>query len=167
MKSNQSPNGKQVDHAAIRVNQAVGMLVHTSAFLLDRWELVAAMVAVYVLTAISLSRGPLSLLYRAILRPRGLVSTDLRVDNPEPHRFGQAVGAISAALAVYLLTSGATFAGWVVVGLLTGLTAVSFAGWCIGCFVYYLLNRLGLKGFFRHAPTDEQVPMGARPRRSA
>lgn len=157
---------QQVDHASIRVNQLTGILVLSAAFVLQRWEPVAAMVGVYLLTALSLSAGPISLLYRLVLRPIGLVPSDLRNDHPEPHRFGQAVGAITAAAAAYLLVSGYALAGWIVVGLLVGLTAVSFAGWCIGCFVYYILNRVGLKGFFRHAPTDRDVPIGARPRRA-
>ncbi len=91
--------------------------------------------------------------------------SDYRLDNIQPHKFGQLVGVLTVVMALGLIETGYPIAGWVVVGILIALTAVSYAGWCIGCFLYYQLNRLGLGGFFRYAPKDKGVFPGMRPRR--
>lgn len=154
----------QVDHGAIKTGQLLTIAWLLAAYITGRWELMAALTAVFALTAVSARLGPLMLLYRHVLLPLRLARTDLRVDNPQPHQFGQAIGAIVAAIATYFLYSGQTGIGWGLVWLLTVLTAVSFMGWCAGCFTYYALNRMGIKGFFKHAPTDPDVFMGNRPR---
>jgi hypothetical protein len=66
-------------------------------------------------------------------------------------------------LALALLYMGYRQAGWAIVWVLFGLTLVSYLGWCVGCFLYYQLYRLGLHGFFSHAPTDSTVRLGQRP----
>jgi len=155
-----------VDHSAIRTGQILAIAVLAAAFVFDRWEPVAAQAAIFLVTALAFHFGPYTLVYRHLLRPLGLVQPDMRVDNTQPHRFGQAVGAVSAAAAAVLLYLDYAVAGWVLVGILVGLTAISFVGWCIGCFIYYQLNRLGVGGFFARAPTDRDVIPGARPRRT-
>ncbi len=154
----------EVDHGAIKTGQLLTVIWLIAAYITGRWELVAALTAVFALTSISARIGPLVLLYRFVLLPLRLARQDLRVDNPQPHQFGQAIGAVVAAIATYLLYSGQTNIGWGLVWLLIVLTAISFVGWCAGCFTYYLLNRLGVKGFFKQAPTDTEVFMGNRPK---
>jgi hypothetical protein len=156
-----------VDHAAIKTGQILAIATLAAAFVLDRWEPVAALAAVFLITATAWRYGPFFLVYQLILVPLKLVRPDVRHDNIQPHRFGQAVGAASALLAAAALYSGHHTVGWVLVGILIALTAVSFMGWCIGCFIYYQLNRLGLGGFFARAPTDRDVPLGARPRKDS
>ena len=130
-------------------------------------HLIIAVVGVFfLLTSISPNLGPFNNIYR-LLKSTGLIKPDMRVDNIEPHRFGQAIGFITAAIAVGLFYYGLAVAGWSIVWVLIALTALSFSGWCIGCFFYYMLNKLGLGGFFKHSPTDSSVITGARPRRSA
>ena len=157
-------NTEKVDHSAIRVNQVMGMAGMTLAFVLDRWEIVAAFCVAYLLTAISLEIGPFNIFYKYILKPIGIVKPDIRDDYKEPHRFGQAVGFVFGGIAAWLIYSGQHFIGWSLIWILIALTAVSYAGWCIGCFVYYMLNKSGLGGFFKHAPADNGVVIGARPR---
>lgn len=156
-----------VDHAAIKTGQIFAIATLIGAFILQRWEPVAALAAIFLITAIAWRYGPFILVYRLALAPLKLVRPDIRHDNIQPHRFGQAVGAASALLAAAVLYSGHLTAGWVLVGILIVLTAISFMGWCIGCFIYYQLNRLGLGGFFARAPTDRGVPLGARPRKDS
>jgi len=103
------------------------------------------------------------LVYRYLVKPLRLMKSDYRLDNIQPHSFGQLIGALTVAIAVALLMLGHDVAGWLVVWVLIGLTLVSYKGWCIGCFMYYQLNRFGLGGFFRHAPTDTDVFPGQRP----
>lgn len=156
-----------VDHAAIKTGQILAIATLTGAFILNRWEPVAALAAIFLITAIAWRHGPFILFYRLVFVPLKLVRPDIRHDNIQPHRFGQAVGAASALFAAAALYSGHHTAGWVLVGVLIVLTAVSFMGWCIGCFIYYQLNRLGLGGFFARSPTDGGVPLGARPRKDS
>lgn len=156
----------EVDHSAIKTGQVLAIATLTLAYLLDRWELVAVLAVIFLITSLLFEWGPFALVYRLLLKPLGLVKPDLRTDNPQPHRFGQAVGAISAALAAAALYYGHATLGWALVWMLIALTAISFMGWCIGCFIYYQLNRFGLGGFFGHAPTDSRVVLGARPRRT-
>lgn len=154
-----------VDHAAIKTGQILAIATLTGAFILNRWEPVATLAAIFLITAIAWRYGPFILVHRLVLAPLKLVRPDIRYDNIQPHRFGQAVGAVSALLAAAALYSGHHMVGWVLVGILIALTAVSFMGWCIGCFIYYQLNHLGLGGFFAKPPTDRGVPLGARPRK--
>ncbi len=154
-----------VDHAAIKTGQLLSIALMLAALVTGRWQLIAALAAVFLITAIAYPLGPFVLTYRLLLKPLAIVSPDLRVDNLQPHLFGQAVGAASAAVAALALYMGHSYAGWALVWLLIVLTAISFKGWCIGCFLYYQLNRLGLRGFFAKKPTDNQVPLGARPRK--
>lgn len=156
---------RTVDHAAIKTGQILAIATLTGAFVLDLWEPVAVLAGIFLVTAVLFEWGPFSLVYRLFLKPLGLVEPDLRADNAQPHRFGQAVGAVSAALAAAALYFNYTTLGWILVWVLIALTGISFMGWCIGCFIYYQLNRLGLGGFFGHKPTDSQVILGARPRR--
>lgn len=88
-----------------------------------------------------------------------------RLDNIQPHAFGQIIGAVTVTLAVALLYMGYGTAGWTIVGILIGLTLVSYLGWCIGCFLYYQVYRLGLDGFFSHSPTDSAARSGRRPKK--
>jgi hypothetical protein len=157
---------EKVDHSAIRVNQVFAMTGMVIAFVLGRWEIVAALSVAFLLASISPAIGPFNLIYNFILKPVGLVKPDFRDDYTEPHRFGQAIGFVFAGIAAYLLYAGYAIIGWSVVWILVALTAVSFAGWCMGCYFYYMLNKLGMGGFFKHSPSDEGVVVGAHPRRS-
>lgn len=154
-----------IDHSAIKTGQLLAIATLLGAFVSERWEPVAILAGVFLLTSIFFDWGPFALLYRGLLKPLGLVKADLRNDHAEPHRFGQAVGAVSAALAAAALYFNYTVLGWVLVWILIALTGISYMGWCIGCFIYYQLNRFGWSGFFGHGPTDSRVVLGARPRK--
>lgn len=156
---------RTVDHAAIKTGQILAIATLTGAFVLDLWEPVAVLAGIFLITAVLFEWGPFSLVYHLFLKPLGLVEPDLRTDNAQPHRFGQAVGSVSAVLAAAALYFNYTTLGWILVWVLIALTGISFMGWCIGCFIYYQFNRFGLGGFFGHKPTDSQVILGARPRR--
>lgn len=152
-----------VDHNAIRTAQLMTIITSSGSLITARWEPIAALACIFLLTALSFHLGPFILLYRLVLRPLGLVKPDPRVDHLQPHRFGQLVGAITAAGAAVLLYLEYAVVGWSLVVVLIVLTAVSFFGWCIGCFIYFQLYRLGLRGFFGSAPTDVRRVAGCRP----
>jgi hypothetical protein len=143
-----------VDHSALRVNQAVIIVLLITAFVLNSWAVTAFVGLVMLLgTAVpglALFQG----LYRRALRPSGLVKPDVVPDNPEPHRFAQGFGGLVLALSLLLALLGASPAGWGLVWLVIVLAGLNlFLGFCAGCFLYYQLNRLKVPGF-DYSPVD-------------
>jgi hypothetical protein len=162
MKETGSPSTRKVDQNELRVHQVITISVLIAAFILNRWELVAFQAVAFFLTALNLSLGPYVVLYRHVLRPAGIVKPDVRADNPEAHRFATMFGTVVVSSAAYCLKTGNSVAGWGLVWLLISLASVGFAGWCAGCFTYYMMNRLGLHGLFKYAPVKGTFP-GVRP----
>ena len=152
-----------VDHAEIKTGQLVTMAVAIAALVLAEPRLIVALAMMFLVTALYRPLSPFVWFYRYLVKPLRLMRSDYRLDNIQPHAFGQFIGAITALAAAALLYSGFGIAGWVIVGILVALTFVSYRGWCIGCYLYFQLNRLGLGGFFRHKPTDRSRPLGSRP----
>jgi hypothetical protein len=145
---------RYVDHSALRVNQAVIIVLLITAFVLNSWAVTAFVGLVMLLgTAVpglALFQG----LYRRALRPSGLVKPDVVPDNPEPHRFAQGFGGLVLALSLLLALLGASPAGWGLVWLVIVLAGLNlFLGFCAGCFLYYQLNRLKVPGF-DYSPVD-------------
>lgn len=153
-----------IDHAEIKTGQLLTMALAVGAYMLDNQYLILALAALFLVTALYRSASPFVLFYRLLVRPLHLMRSDYRLDNIQPHSFGQFIGALTALAAFILLFRGWSITGWGVVWVLILLTFISFRGWCIGCFLYYQLNRVGLGGFFRHKPTDNDQVLGARPR---
>lgn len=155
----------QVDHAEIKTGQLMTIFIAVAAFVAREPAWLIALGAFFLVTALFRPLSPFVISYRLLVKPLGLMKSDYRLDNIQAHAFGQLIGAVVAAVCVALLYNGYALAGWALVWVLVALTLVSYLGWCIGCFLYYQFNRLGLKGFFRHAPTDKSVIPGQRPRK--
>ena len=164
MKPEANQSVRRVDQNELRTNQAFVIMMLVSAYIFDDWRMVAIQSGFFLLTTISLWLGPYVLIYRLLLKPLGIIKPDVRVDNPEPHRFATSVGFVVSGLAAYFLFNGATVVGWALAWLIVVLAGLAFAGWCAGCFSYYMLNRLGIGGFFHHGTVAEGFP-GARPPR--
>lgn len=162
MKETEASSTRKVDQSELRVHQGLVISVLVAAFIVNRWELVAFQAGVFILTVLNLSLGPYIALYRHVLRPAGIVKPDIRADNPEAHRFALMLGTVVVSSATYLLATGNSVAGWGLVWLLISLASVGFAGWCAGCFTYYMMNRLGLRGVFKYAAIKGTFP-GVRP----
>jgi hypothetical protein len=151
----------KVDHSALRTNQAFIVAFCILAFVLNLpW--LAGLVAVVMLLGTVMKVPGFGFIYRYALRPLGLVKPDVLLDNPEPHRFAQGLGAvfmIAGSLALFL---NVPLLGWGLVWLVAALAALNlFAGFCAGCLVYYWLNRLRVPGFYK-APPQGTIP-GMRP----
>ena len=155
----------QVDHSALRTNQAVIILLNLAAFILN--APVLALVVALVMAAGTAFKVPgFGFVYRGLLKPSGFVKPDVLADNPEPHRFAQGFGAFVTFLGVLALYAGYTVLGWSLVWLVIALAALNlFAGFCAGCAVYYWLNRLHVAGFSQ-SPPEGTFP-GTRPRTRA
>lgn len=151
-----------VDHNELRTHQVfivIGLMV---GFITNHWELVAVQAAVFLITVLFPVFGPYVSIYRKILRPLGIVKSDIRIDVPQAHRFAMSIGFLVTASSSYLLYNGNnTTLGWGLVWLVMILGSIALAGWCAGCFTYYMLNRLGIGGFFKYGSIPGIFP-GAR-----
>ena len=138
---------RRVDHSALRTNQAfiIGLLL--VAFIVNNWVLVAFVCAVMLVGTIWPGAGLFKLVYSRALKPLGWVKPDAIEDNPEPHLFAQGLGGVFLLASTASLLAGAAVAGWVLTWIVIVLAAVNlFLGFCVGCAVYYQLNRLGIPG---------------------
>lgn len=143
---------QKIDHSALRTNQITIILLNILAFLINQpW--VAAVVGVSMLLGALFARPAFGFLYRYLLKPAGALKPDVLLDNPEPHRFAQALGGMLMTIASLALFFGVPVLGWGLVWLVVGLAGLNaFAGFCVGCMCYYWLNRLRLPGFHKSPP---------------
>ncbi|MFH2115372.1 MAG: DUF4395 domain-containing protein [Spirochaetota bacterium] len=136
-----------VDHGALKSNQLIIITLSLIAFIADLPP-VAMAVALVMAAGTMFGKPGFLPVHVWILRPLGLVKTDLLPDNPSPHRFAQGFGSLVMLSGAVALFSGAQLAGWILVWLVIFLAAINVsAGFCAGCFMYYQLGRLGLPGF--------------------
>jgi hypothetical protein len=149
-----SDNLTNVDHAALRSNQAFIIAILIAAFVLNTPWLVA-LVALVMLAGTAFKRPGFSPIYSGVLRRLGWVKPDVIKDNPEPHRFAQGFGGIVLAGSVLAFILGSSVAGWALAWLVISLASLNlFAGFCVGCAVYYWLHRLNVPGFVKAPPAD-------------
>jgi hypothetical protein len=155
---------QKVDHAALRVNQSLIILLSLLAFILaSPW--VAVFVALVMAYGTARRQPGFKVVYTGLLKPRGWVKPDVINDNSEPHVFAQGFGAVVLGLGVIALFAGVPALGWGLVWLVIALAALNlFVGFCAGCAVYYWLNRLHLPGFVK-TPPEGTLP-GMRPKGS-
>ncbi|MFZ5821835.1 MAG: DUF4395 domain-containing protein [Chloroflexota bacterium] len=139
---------KPVDHAAIKVNQISVVALNLLAFVFNQPWLVA-LAAVVMLTGAALGKAYFGLLARILIRYK----PEIIPDNPEPHRFAQGLGGLFMLGGTLALLAGFPALGWGLVWMVAGLAALNaFGGFCVGCFVYYWLTRLGAPGFSKNPP---------------
>ena len=143
----ESNASRKVDQSGLRVGQALTILLLLAAFVLDSPLLVAIVAVAQLAGALDLPYAPYRLAYQVVFKPYGLVKPNVIADNPEPHRFSMLVGAIFNGVAFLLLLSGSG-AGWIPVWIVIALANLNFwLNFCVGCWMYYQFNRLGVPGF--------------------
>lgn len=145
-------NLRPVDHSALATNQAGIILLSLLAFIFN-WAWLAAAVAAVMAVGTLLGQPGFGVLYRSILRPAGVLRPNLLLDNPEPHRFAQGLGAVFMGAGALALFAGWSVPGWSLVWLVIFLAGLNLlAGFCAGCAVYYWLGRFNLPGFGKTPP---------------
>ena len=86
--------------------------------------------------------SPLALLSVKVLAPR-LGSVRL-VPGP-PKRFAQGMGTVVSTTALILFLAGAAPAAWIALAVLIAAASLeAFAGFCLGCVIFGVLQRQGL-----------------------
>lgn len=148
---------RRVDQSSIKVSQSATIVVMVLAFTLNSKILVAVVGMINLVGAVSPSFSLWKLLYHTLLKPTGLVNPQVIPDNPEPHRFAQGVGGGLAVMSAVFLFMSYDTVGWVLGWLLVFLASLNvFAGFCMGCFIYYQMNRLGFPGFYHSKITNTE-----------
>jgi hypothetical protein len=138
---------KRVDHSALRVNQVCIIALLIVAYVLDAAWLVAIVTTV-MLIGTAVRQPGFKMVYSKFLQPRGLVKSDVILDNPQPHVFAQGMGGTVLLLALTAFVLGSGIIGWALSWLVVALAALNlFVGFCAGCFVYYILARIRVPGF--------------------
>lgn len=137
---------RRVDHTALRVNQAMIIVLLLAAFLLDQVWLVAFVAAVMLAGTVWPGAGLFKLAYARLLKPAGILQPEVVEDDPAPHLFAQGLGGLMLAAATLALAVGAGFLGWALTGVVVVLAAVNLLlRFCVGCFLYYQLARRGIR----------------------
>ena len=139
---------RKVDQTGLKTGQALTIVLLILAFVLNSPLLVLAVAISQLLGALAAPFGPYRLAYEHIVKPRGIARPVLVDDNPEPHRFAMLVGAVFNGVAFVALLTGAPVLAWVLVGIVVALANLNFwLNFCLGCWMYYQFNRLGIPGF--------------------
>lgn len=141
---------EQIDHAALRTNQAFIIGLSVAAYVANApW--LAGLVGSAMLVGTFLKVPAFGFVYRVWLR--GWLKPEVLADNPEPHRFAQGFGALVELVGFALLAAGPNLTGWALIWLVIFLAGLNlFAGFCAGCMLYYWLNRLHVPGFVKTPP---------------
>jgi hypothetical protein len=154
---------KPVDYSTLRTNQATIILLLVAAFVLDLPWLVGVVAVFMLMGSLLLRRPGFYWIYTRLLRPLKIARPDILMDHPEPHLFAQGLGGVFVLGSVTALLVGAAGLGWVLAWVVIGLAALNLlGGFCMGCFMYYWMNRLRVPGF-NQAPPQGTTP-GFKPK---
>lgn len=139
--------GGMVDSNAFKTNQALIVALVGIGFVLGAGNggpwLVALVAVSLGIGAAWPGNGPFQLFYRRVLVPLGVIEPKRVADQPEPHRFAQAMGAVCLALSALLLLAGASAAGWALAAIVVALALVNLLfSFCAGCFIFLHVQRL-------------------------
>ena len=152
----------KVDHSALRTNQAMIIGLSLLGYIFDM-PVLAGFVGIVMAVGTLVKRPGFGAVYSKLLRPLGLVRPDILEDNPEPHRFAQGFGSVVVLTGTIALMLGSDLLGWLLVWFVIALAALNlFAGFCVGCAMYYWLNRMSVPGFVK-SPPPGTLP-GMRPK---
>lgn len=139
---------RNVDQTGLKTGQALTILLLVAAFVLDSWLLVAFVALSQLLGALAVPFAPYKLFYHHVVLRSGVVQPNVQQDNPEPHRFAMLVGALFNGAATLALLLSAPIIGWLLVAIVVVLANLNFwLSFCLGCWMYYRLHRLGVPGF--------------------
>ncbi|MCK9495033.1 MAG: DUF4395 domain-containing protein [Dehalococcoidia bacterium] len=138
----------RVDRNTLRTNQAFIVGLTVIAFVVGRdvgqW-IVLGTGLVMLFGTLDERLALFKQVHRRLLKPAGILGADVKVEDPMPHQFAQAMGAVVLLLAFLALVGGATQVGWALTLIVTALAFVNLAvQFCTGCFIYYQLDRRGL-----------------------
>jgi hypothetical protein len=143
-----SPTGVTVpcvDRNLGKFSQGSTVLLTALAFFLNQPIIVAVTAIIMALSALVPEVSPYRLLYKGVVVPLGLLKPRIVEDDPNPHRFANGIGTVFlVAASTFLFFTPLKTVGWTLDLVIFVLSGVNFTvGFCLGCFMYYHLGRLG------------------------
>lgn len=138
----------RVDRNTLRVNQAFIVGFTVLAFVVGdefgRWFVLGTGL-VMLLGTLDERLALFKQVHRRILKPSGILGPDVKIEDPMPHQFAQAMGSVFLLAAFAALAGGAVGLGWVLTFMVAALALLNLTvQFCAGCFVYFQLDRRGL-----------------------
>jgi hypothetical protein len=132
-----------VNEYAARITAALVVLLAGATLLSGSvWGLVLIAAGFWLRVLFGPRISPLALLSVKVLAPR-LGSARL-VPGP-PKRFAQGMGTAVSSTALILFLAGAAPAAWIALAVLIAAASLeAFAGFCLGCVIFGVLQRRGL-----------------------
>ncbi len=138
----QQENAPKLDMSALKVNQAMIILLLLVAFSLGIPMLVL-FVGIIMAIGSLLGVPGFKPVYQYCLKPLGLVKPNVVHEHPAGPRFAQGMGAACAIAGAILLLAGNPYAGWGLVWLVIVLAGINlFSGFCAGCSLYYWIKKI-------------------------
>ena len=133
-----------VDEVSARL-VATGVVLQAILFLATRWDVLLVTLAygfvARVLAGPTLS--PLGRVVTGVVRPR--LSIEPREVPGPPKRFAQGIGATLSVGALVAVVFGAGAVATALVGaILVAASLEAFVGFCLGCWLFRLLMRVGM-----------------------
>jgi len=148
-----------VDHSALKVNQTgiiatVLVAFIAGAFFRPAYWLIPLLAIVLLVGTFAPSLALFKQLYFQVLKPRGIVKPRPVQDRPEPHNFAQGLGGVFLAVASIFLIP-LPVVGLALALLVAVLAFVNLAfGYCLGCQIFFQLERRGLVKATRSSETS-------------
>ena len=138
----------RVDRNTLRVNQAFIVGFTVLAFVVGdefgRWFVLGTGL-VMLLGTLEERLALFKQVHRRILKPSGILGLDVKIEDPMPHQFAQAMGSVFLLAAFAALAGGAVGLSWVLTFMVAALALLNLTvQFCAGCFVYFQLDRRGL-----------------------
>ncbi len=138
----------RIDRNTLRTNQAFIVGLTVLAFVLGaevgRWVILGTGL-VLGLGTVHPAFALFKQFHQRLLRPTGILGPRVEPEDPMPHEFAQAVGAVFLLAATIALFADATTTGWVLSWIVTALAFINLTvSFCAGCFVYYQPDRVGM-----------------------
>lgn len=135
-----------IDRTGLKFNQICIVLSVATAFILNLPWLTGIVAAVLLAGTFFPKAGLFKLFYTYVVKKSGLLKPVISEEDMSPHLFAQGLGGIFLTLSYLLLTVfNLSLLGWIfsIAVLFLALLNLTF-NFCLGCFIYYQLQKSGL-----------------------
>ena len=149
------PRGPRTNQAVLATGLVLGLVFG------QEWVAALFAVVLFLGAAFGPKYGPVLRFYATVIKPRLAPPNEL--EDPRPPRFSAWVGTVFLTAATVAFVAGAGVLGWVLVGIVAALAALSaITGLCVGCEMYVWLVRL--RGGVRVTKVDRVGERRTRPK---
>ncbi len=136
---------QMIDQMATKYNRGCVVVLLSTAMATESHLLVGAVALIMLVGTIWPRLGAFSLIYVHVVRPAGLIKPRPVADREAPHRFTRGFAAVALTVAYGLLAAGEGLASWILVAAIVALSMLALLlNLCVGCHIFYTLERIGL-----------------------